>query len=71
MNTSKHRKAEIGKNTPRDDLLDNPNIGQSKGTESADGIELIEGENTVEGDIGNDTTPQGGVRAGQVGRTNN
>jgi hypothetical protein len=35
-----------------------------------DDIDLIQGESTVEGDIGNDTTPQGGVREDQPGRTN-
>jgi hypothetical protein len=30
----------------------------------------IEGDSTVEGDIENDTTPEGGIDPNQVGRTN-
>ena len=53
--------------TPSDkDLKENPLIGGSKGAwasgVSADELEASEGANTVEGDIGNDTTPQGGTR---------
>ena len=53
--------------TPSDkDLKENPLIGGSKGARasgvSADELEASEGANTVEGDIGNDTTPQGGIR---------
>jgi hypothetical protein len=70
MPSNKHPKAKLGENTPRDDLESNPGIGTSKGT-TASGADpkLIEGDNTVEGDIGNDTTPQGGVRP-ERGRTN-
>ena len=52
-----------------------PGIGQSKGLFARTGAEdrdaaLIEGENTVEGDVMNDTTPQGGVDPNRRGRTN-
>ena len=47
-----------------DDLERNPGIGSSKGifarTSSAD-VELIEGENTFEGDTDNDAGPAGGI----------
>ena len=70
MSTSKHGKTLPGQ-APRDDLEDNPGIGASKGTNAGKGDpELIEGENTFEGDVENDTTPQGGVNPRQVGRTN-
>ncbi len=59
---SKHPKTE----RPSDkDLRDNPLIGGGRGATRAhatpEDIEEIEGENTVEGDVGNDTTPSGGV----------
>jgi hypothetical protein len=51
---------------PRDDLEDNPGIGASKGTTIAgEDPEILQGENTDEGDVENDTdatgapTPQG------------
>jgi hypothetical protein len=65
MSTSKHPdRPEWGEGDgPPDDLERNPGIGQSKGTfATGEDPQLIAGENTVEGDIGNDTTPQGGVR---------
>lgn len=70
MASTKHRKAQPGK-APRDDLVDNPGIGASKGT-GMTGLdpEEIEGANTFEGDVENDTTPQGGVDPNQIGRTN-
>jgi hypothetical protein len=47
------------------DLHRNPLIGGSKGVTMAqaspDDLEEIEGENTFEGDIENDTNPQGGI----------
>ena len=47
-----------------DDLERNPGIGQSKGlfamTSAAD-VELIEGENTFEGDTDNDAGVAGGI----------
>jgi len=47
-----------------DDLERNPGIGQSKGLfamTSNEDAELIEGENTIEGDTGNDGGMAGGV----------
>jgi hypothetical protein len=57
---------------PPDDLERNPGIGSSKGIHSRTGTnpEAIEGENTAEGDVMNDATPQGGVDPNQQGRTN-
>lgn len=53
------------------DLKRNPEIGQSGGSfETGDDIELIEGENTVIGDVENDSTRAGGVDPNQLGRTN-
>lgn len=47
------------------DLYRNPLIGGSKGVTMAqaslDDLEQIEGENTIEGDVENDTNPQGGI----------
>lgn len=68
---SKHLKPEA----PSDaDLRGNPLIGSTKGlgrpmTEDAD-LDMVGGENTVEGDRENDVNPQGGIdkaaaRAGQ------
>ena len=55
----------------RDDLERNPGIGQSKGS-FATGIppEEIEGDNSVEGDVENDTTATDGVPQGEKARTN-
>jgi hypothetical protein len=68
------RKAGLGQDTPRpaDDLDRNPGIGTSKGVHTRTGVdpEKLEGENTAEGDVMNDTTPQGGVDPNQQGRTN-
>jgi hypothetical protein len=70
MSTSKHYKIRPGE-APRDDLQDNPGIGLTKGTYAGKGDpEEIQGESTVEGDVENDTTPQGGVDPRQIGRTN-
>lgn len=55
-----------------DDLDENPGIGQSKGLFARAGsrdAELIEGENTVEGDVENDATLGQGA-GGDVGREN-
>ncbi|WP_407148940.1 hypothetical protein [Bradyrhizobium sp. ORS 86] len=47
------------------DLHRNPLIGGSKGVTMAqampDDVDALEGENTFEGDVENDTNPQGGV----------
>lgn len=54
----------------RDDLEDDPGIGRSKGRFARTDEPPLEGDNTFEGDIKNDTTPQGGVDPEQRGRTN-
>ena len=71
MSTSKHRKTRSDE-APRDDLQDNPGIGESKGTPYAGKAdpELIQGGSTFEGDEENDTTAQGGVDPRHLGRTN-
>lgn len=71
MSTSKHSPSGHTPTTlPHDDLEDNPGIGSSKGvTMSGEDAELIEGENTVEGDIENDVLPGGGVDPNQRSRT--
>jgi hypothetical protein len=68
MSNTKHIK---GKSPFPDDLERNPGIGQSKGS-FATGIppEEIEGENTVEGDVDNDSTANDGVPQGEHARTN-
>ena len=50
------------------DLREDPGIGGSKGAGRDD--PEIGGDNTFEGDVLNDTTPQGGVDPDQRGRTN-
>jgi hypothetical protein len=64
--TSKHPKQK-----PSDaDLHRNPLIGGSKGTRMAhvtpDELERFEGVNTIEGDVENDTNPQGGINKAEV-----
>jgi hypothetical protein len=56
--------------TPVDDHDDDPAIGQSKGIDGRDDPELIEGENTVEGDVESDSSFGDGVDPAQLGRTN-
>ena len=68
--TNQHPKTD----RPSDkDLRQNPGIGTSKGTtrrEMLDEDEALDGENTFEGDVENDVTPQGGIDPYQTGRTN-
>jgi hypothetical protein len=52
-----------------EDLRRNPGIGQSLGTSQGGDVELIKGENTVEGDIDNNADAAGGVKFDK-GRTN-
>ena len=68
MTETKHDK---GKSPFPDDLERNPAIGQSKGSFMT-GVppEEIEGENTVEGDIDNDSTSGDGVPQRKPERTN-
>jgi hypothetical protein len=54
-----------------DDVQRNPGIGQSKGTfATGEDPEEIAGENTVEGDVENDSTQTDGVPQQERGRTN-
>ncbi|CAO4143016.1 hypothetical protein [Methylorubrum aminovorans] len=63
---SKHLKTD----TPCDaDLKGNPGIGQSKGMTGTD-PEAIQGDSTVEGDVENETTPEGGIDPDHRGRSN-
>lgn len=56
--TSKHD----GPKKPTDkDLKENPGIGQSAGLRSPEEADLLEGENTFEGDTDNRTGRLGGV----------
>ncbi len=52
-----------------EDLKRNPGIGQSIGTSQGGNVELIEGENTVEGDTDNNAGRFGEVKT-DPGRTN-
>jgi hypothetical protein len=54
-----------------EDLRRNPGIGQSEGAfATGERPEAIEGDNTVEGDVDNDTDPAGRVDADRLGRSN-
>ena len=65
MTSSKHPRTE----SPSDaDLRHDPGIGSSKGATGSD--PELEGENTFEGDVMNDTTPEGGIDPNQRGREN-
>ena len=65
MTSSKHPKSAH----PSDaDLRNDPGIGSSKGATGSD--PELEGENTFEGDVMNDTTPEGGIDPNQRGREN-
>jgi hypothetical protein len=65
--SSKHPKLDRPTNV---DLVRNPGIGGSKGVTlaqaSLDDLEDLEGENTFEGDVGNDTNAQGGIDKAEV-----
>jgi hypothetical protein len=68
MTNSKHQK---GKSPFKSDLDRNPGIGQSKGSfASGSPPEEIEGENTVDGDVENDSTARDGVPQKDQERTN-
>jgi hypothetical protein len=73
MSTSKHpNQPEWGEGDgPPDDLERNPEIGQSAGlTTGAGDISELEADTTVEGDIDNDTKPEGGIRTDQDAEPN-
>jgi hypothetical protein len=68
---SKHAKTNIAAHSKDRDLKGNPGIETSKGTwATGEDPHAIEADSTVEGDVGNDTTAEGGVDPRQVGRTN-
>lgn len=68
MSSTKHEK---GGSPSADDLDRNPAIGQSKGAfATGEKPEAIEGENTQEGDVDNDSTVTDGVPERERGRTN-
>jgi len=70
MTSTKHEKTQP-EDRPRDDLMDNPGIGQSKGLFATGADPNDEaGVNTVEGDVENDTGAQSQVPEGRIGRTN-
>ncbi|MFN7024098.1 MAG: hypothetical protein ACK4QP_06175 [Pseudorhizobium sp.] len=67
MATSKHFRQDH----PSDaDLKGNPGIGTSSGRHGQIAEGEIQGENTEEGDVLNDTLPSGGVDPNQRGRGN-
>lgn len=67
MTSSKHFKTD----QPSDaDLKGNPGIGTSKGRHGHVVEGQIQGENTEEGDVMNDTLPSGGIDPDQRGREN-
>ncbi len=70
--TNKHLPPDEQPVELQDDLERNPGIGQSKGVfarQSGKDRDLIEGDNTVEGDTDNDAGQAGGVNP-ELGRTN-
>ena len=70
--SNKHLRPEESPVDLQDDLYRNSGIGESKGLfaeTSGRDADLIEGENTVEGDTENDGGVAGGVNP-QLGRTN-
>jgi hypothetical protein len=67
MTSTKHDK---GESPFADDLQRNPGIGQSQGSVTTGESPLsIEGENTVEGDVENDSTANDGVPEEERERT--
>ncbi len=68
MTKTKHDK---GESPFTSDLERDPGIGQSKGAfRTGADPQIIKGENTVEGDVDNDTTVTDGVPERERGRTN-
>ena len=71
MSSSKHPKSDKDMEADLPDTLKkDPGIGRSKGRFALTDEPPLEGENTFEGDVKNDTTAQGGVDPNQRGRTN-
>jgi hypothetical protein len=70
MTSSKHEDTRADERS-RDDLEENPGIGQSKGLFATGADPNDEaGENTVEGDVENDAGAQGQAPEAKLGRTN-
>jgi hypothetical protein len=70
MTSSKHENTQPQDRT-RDDLEDNPGIGQSKGLfATGEDTSLIEGDSTVEGDVENEAGNRGTIPEDHLGRTN-
>lgn len=63
------RKAGVAGPKQDEDLKRNPGIGQSIGTSQGGDVDLIEGENTVEGDTDNNAGKFGEAKV-DPGRTN-
>lgn len=60
-----------GRDRLPDNLERNPGIGQSKGAfATGEDPQSIQGENTTEGDVDNDSTPTDGVPQREKARTN-
>ena len=71
MTSAKHDQTGIKDNPFPDDLEHDPAIGKSKGAfATGEDPESIDGENTVDGDVQNDSTYGGGADPDQLGRTN-
>ena len=56
------RERGIARSKQDEDLRRNPGIGQSIGTSQGGDTDLIEGENTVEGDIDNNADASGAAK---------
>jgi hypothetical protein len=70
MSTTKHGKSS-GEGTFTSDLKDDPGIGQSPGLlRTGEDPDLLEADNTQEGDTENGAGPNGEAREGDLGRTN-
>jgi hypothetical protein len=74
MSTSKHPRSKAA---PADETERSPGIKAGRGTTRAGGAthqhedpEAIEGGSTVEGDVMNDTEPDGSIDPNRRGRTN-
>ncbi len=68
---NKHVKHDPNTAAVPSDLNRNPGIGGSKGSFGRrEDPEDIAGDSTFEGDVENETTPQGGVDPRHVGRKN-
>jgi hypothetical protein len=66
---NQHRRQGVAGPKQDEDLRRNPGIGQGAGTSQGGDVDLIEGENTVEGDIDNNADAAGAVKT-DMGRTN-